>query len=147
MPGMILSCTALLQPHVQALHTIGHDDHASERSVRHLCSGSPAGVKHAELCRAAQSIWPMSLLTCPSTAELHHLQIICCASENSDLCLRRSEKKALNELNRQAADQERERPGSSFMVRECRDSSKMKQRVSEPWEKSFILVRAALHDV
>lgn len=68
------------------------------------------------------------------------LQIVCSASENSDIPLRRSEKKVLNDLNSQAHAQEQSSPGSAFAVLEDIDSHKKKQRVSESWEKSFVLV-------
>lgn len=65
---------------------------------------------------------------------------MCKASENADVMLRRTEKKVLNALNQTASEQERNVPGSSYMVREATDSIKRKQRLSEPWEKSFVLV-------
>lgn len=70
------------------------------------------------------------------------VQIVCKAAENADVMLRRTEKKVLNDLNQAAAAQESNVPGSSYMVREAGDSVKRKQRLSEPWEKSFVLVRA-----
>ena len=68
------------------------------------------------------------------------MQIVCAAAENADVPLRRSEKKTLNELNKKAFSMETEAAGSSFAVYEDRDKRKVKQRVQEPWEKSFILV-------
>lgn len=70
------------------------------------------------------------------------MQIVCRAPENADVMLRRSEKKVLNDMNQVAADQESNVPGSSYMVREASDGVKRKQRLSEPWEKSFVLVRS-----
>lgn len=69
-----------------------------------------------------------------------NVQIVCKASENANVMLRRAEKKVLNDLNQAAAEQESNVPGSSYMVREAVDSVKRKQRISEPWEKSFVLV-------
>jgi hypothetical protein len=68
------------------------------------------------------------------------MQIVCKASENADVMLRRTEKKVLNDMNQVAAEQEANVPGSSYMVREASDSAKRKQRLSEAWEKSFVLV-------
>jgi hypothetical protein len=68
------------------------------------------------------------------------LQIVCSAAENSDVPLRRTEKNVLNRLNKAAASVDGERPGQSFLVRESRETKKIKQRISLPWEKLFILV-------
>jgi hypothetical protein len=54
--------------------------------------------------------------------------------------LRRTEKKVLNDMNQEAGEQEANVPGSSYMVREAPGSVKRKQRLSDPWEKSFVLV-------
>ena len=68
------------------------------------------------------------------------MQIVCKAAENADVVLRRSEKKVLNALNKAAHHAEGARPGAAFAVREGGESTKVKQRVSEAWEKSFVLV-------
>lgn len=73
---------------------------------------------------------------------------MCAAEEHNDIPLRRSEKATLNALNKSAAAADRDRPGQTFFVRESRETRKVKQRIVEPWEKLFILVRlfiAAFH--
>jgi hypothetical protein len=72
------------------------------------------------------------------------MQMVCSAAENADIPLRRSEKKVLNILNKKAFDRETDCPGSTFAVHEGRESKKIKQRIQEPWEKSFILVRESI---
>ena len=76
-----------------------------------------------------------------------YVQIICMAAENGDVPLRRTEKRTLNDLNKKAFVLEAEKPGSTFAVHESRESRKLKQRVQEPWEKSFILVQFSLPTV
>lgn len=76
---------------------------------------------------------------CPDRATC--AQIVCKAAENADVVLRRSEKKVLNAINKAAHKAEGERPGAALAVRESGESKKLKPRISEAWEKSFVLVR------
>jgi hypothetical protein len=62
------------------------------------------------------------------------------AAENSNVPLRRSERKTLNTINKSAHSRERDNTGSTFSVRDSADSRRLKLRISMPWEKSFILV-------
>jgi hypothetical protein len=66
---------------------------------------------------------------------------VCCAAENAEVPLRRSEKRPLVALNKAAAARGAERQGSSYAVTEERGSKKLISKVAEPWEKLFILVR------
>ena len=68
------------------------------------------------------------------------LQVVCAAVENADIPLRRSEKSALNEVNKKAWQSSKAQPGSSFAVTEESGGSKLKQRLQQPWEKCFVLV-------
>ena len=70
------------------------------------------------------------------------LQVVCAAAENADVPLRRSEKKILNALNSKAARRAEEHgASSSYAVMAERGGRKLRDRVQEPWEKLFILVR------
>ena len=80
------------------------------------------------------------VLSCQSAVTEFQPQIVCSSSENADIPLRRSEKRILNDLNAQAHSQEKSNPGSTFAILEDVDLHKKKQRLSESWEKSFVLV-------
>eukprot|EP00892_Ulva_mutabilis_P002995 jgi/Ulvmu1/12697/UM095_0001.1 len=98
------------------------------------------------MCKHSIQLESMALIhNAPEATSMRDLlQIVCSASENADIPLRRSEKKVLNDLNAQAYAQEQSDPGSTFAVLEGIDSNKKKQRLSEPWEKSFVLVNNCL---
>lgn len=126
----VTSCCSLMCKHSMQLGTMALIHNAPKAtSMRDLLQVRCAGVvSHLIHFRGPSS-------------ELYDLQIVCSASENADIPLRRSEKKVLNDLNAQAHAQERSDPGSTFAVLEGVDSDKKKQRLSEPWEKCFVLVR------